>query len=289
MPEEMKHTFPADDDQHSAAGADARDAGMTAENDAMEDEPWMNADDYHNSGRIRAAFGAFQQALEVCQEGLEHWPGNADLLADVVRYAGMTGQIHVADEHVRRLRAIPCQEWPENAFESVIEYLLTNPKANAVLCRTLVDAFITYHPHNEMAYLEKAALEESLGNDQRAMEVLQETLERIPNAQQCARQLADMQMERGLYADVIKTCDDGQATSGSPRPSDDMLHLLLLRTLARDELLHQAGKVGADEIDAVDQAYADLEAMYPRFIRRYGDTVSTRRKMLKNMRASLRG
>lgn len=244
----------------------------------------MDADDYHNKSVDYAARDQYGQALMICREGLEHWPGNIDLLADVVEYAGKIGDTDMADEHVQLLKAIPRRAWTWRAFVFMFNYLLAKPKIDVRACRQIISDFKTHQPFNENAYLLEAELEEKLGSEQRAVEVLTDALASMPNAQRCALRLADLQMERGLYADVIRTCDYGLVASCAIRQHINTSYLQLLKTLAMDALLHQAENVTEDEVEAVIQSYDGLEDLFPELYKRYSKVITNRRKILRFMR-----
>ena len=110
-------------------------------------------------------------------------------------------------------------------------------------------------------------LEEALGNGERSMEVLLHVVDEHPNAPQCALRLADMQMDRGMFGEVIKTCNYGLSASCEVQPSINIPYLILLRTLCKDALLfkrmHQGMHVTADEIDMLVKEYEFIRAEFP--------------------------
>ena len=254
------------------------------------EEDGMDADDYHNAAVDHARHNKYKRAVQTCIKGLGSFPQNVDLLADTIKYSCHAGDLKTAAEYYDRLVKIPRNRWNWRAYTFSFDYLIQDAGANEKECRDIIADYKRYLPHEEKAFMSQSELEGALGNNESSMNVLVEALNQLSNAPQCALRLADMQMERGMYGDVIKTVDYGLSASCETQPSINIPYLLLIRTLAEDALLHQhkaAGEVvTAEEVNSLLKEYATLNDEFPEMIR-YGRVIKIREKCLKFLQLSM--
>lgn len=270
-----------DQDEYDEDDEDDREVGESTDKDA---------DDYHNEAVRLANRDQYKRAVNVCLQGLEHWPDNVDLLADVIKYAVNCGMLGVAEMYFQLLgQRQPRKRWNWRAYTFSLDYLMLKPEENEKICRELIKDYQSSFPADEKSRVAEAELEDALGNPKRAMEVLTRALEQLPNAPQCALRLADKQMDCGMYDVVVKTCNYGLAASCAAQPAIYAPYLLLLRTLATDALLHRKAAVTSGEIADLDQQYALLEECFPTLCSRYDRSVTTRRKILRFMQPTDEG
>lgn len=134
----------------------------------------------------------------------------------------------------------------------------------------------------------ESELEEALGDAESSMNVLKEAIRTYANASQCALRLADMQMDRGLFADVLATANYGIAASAEVQPTINVPYLYYIRALAKDHLLHKkecSGEpVTKDELEGLKEEYALLLSEFPELMR-HAHTIKMRAKMLKFVKA----
>lgn len=177
------------------------------------DDNDMDSDDYHNKAVDRARRGRNREATDICMEGLKKFPLNVDLLADTIKYSSEAGDMQTAADHYSILKAnVPFQCWNWRAFTFSFDYLLKeDPIANEDECRSIVEHYKKYLPYEEKASMAESELEAALGNAAGSMSVLKEAISTHANASQCALRLADMQMNRGLFVDVLETTNYGIA------------------------------------------------------------------------------
>jgi tetratricopeptide (TPR) repeat protein len=253
--------------------------------DDDDDDDGMDADDYHNKAVGYARRDQHRRATEICMEGLKRYPKNVDLLADTVKYSSNCGDLAVAEIHYRKLRKLPFCCWNWRAFTFSFDYLLaSDPVGHEDELRFLVARYKEVLPYEERAYVSESELEEALGNHDRSMEALAESIQCHSNACQSALKLADKQFERGMYADVVNTCNYGLAASVDPQPSINIPYLLLLRTMAKDHLLLRKATqepVTAAEVNRIDGEYQLLLQEFPHQMLRYDDAIRARRTVLK--------
>ena len=277
-------------------GGDGSDFDCIDDDDDSDgDAPDMDADDFHNKAVDYARRGRYRQAAETCMRGLKYFPKDVDLLADTVKYSSNAGDAATAERYFRILKdSIPFARWNWRAYQFTLDYLIEdNPAVHEQECRLILSNFHQTLPYEERAYLSESELETALGNYERSMEVLAEATRTRSNACMCALRLADMQLERGLYADVVKTASYGIAAAADPQPSINIPYLYYLHTLAKDYLLHcrafglngeDAGKVSAEEIETLKKEYEMMLSEFPR-LNHYGDSIQMRLRMLKFLAA----
>lgn len=283
------------------------------DDDTSDDSDDMDADDIHNKAVNHARHGKKKKAAELCMKGLERLSPsayeesitraeisiqkshpvslNVDLLSDTIQYSSDTGDMLNAAKHYAVLKeSIPVQRWNWRAFTFAFDYLLKeDPIGNEKECRTLVENYQKYLPHEEKASMAESELEAALGNAENSMNVLKESIRVRSNASQCALRLADMQMNRGLYEDVISTTNYGIAASAETQPSINIPYLYYLRALAKDHILHEKECTGEtiskDELSALAEEYKLLISEFPE-LRRHSHTIEMRAKMLKFVKAA---
>lgn len=251
----------------------------------------MDADDYHNQAVDYARHNKYGMAANLCREGLKKFPLNVDLLADTIKYSADAGDMEIAAEFFTILsEKVPYKRWNWRAFTFSVDYLLqSDPVGNEDNCRTIIMTYRHCLPYEEKADMAESELEEALGNREESMHVLENAIHIHTNACQCALRLADMQMDRGLYEDVITTANYGIAASADPQPSINVPYLYLIRALAKDYILHKkecdGENVSPDEVVALKDEYELLLNEFPRLMH-FESTIKTRVKMLKFVKTS---
>ena len=210
---------------------------------------------------------------------------NVNLLADTINYSSKCGDMRVADTHYFMLRKLPFSRWSWRAFTFSCDYLLANnPIENEEEIRLLVKQYKTVLPYEEKACVAESELENALGNHEQSMKILAESIQHYSNAPLCALHLADMQFARGMYKDVVKTCNYGIAASAEPRPSINTPYLLLLRVMSKDHILvakanHET--VNISEVNAIRDEYKLLLEEFPHQMMLHSGAIEERRSILK--------
>lgn len=129
----------------------------------------------------------------------------------------------------------------------------------------------------------ESELEAALGNHERSLSVLNEAISVLPNAPQCSLRLTDMQLERGMYEDVVHTARYGLSASAETQPSINIPYMYYVMALAGDALLHrkyaESNEVPQDEVTRIRNSYAKMLNKFPE-LRRHKDNIVMRIKML---------
>ena len=96
-----------------------------------------------------------------------------------------------------------------------------------------------------------------------------------------------MQLDRGLYENVIATTNYGIAASAETQPSINVPYLYYIRALAKDHLIHKkecnGEVVEQKEVDALSAEYDLMLSEFPELMR-HAHTIKMRAKMLKFMK-----
>ena len=261
------------------------DSDDEADDDSDDENDEMDANKIHNKSVDYARHGKRRAAAELCINGLKRFPLNVDLLADTIKYSSDTGDMETAHQYYSVLsKDVPHQRWNWRAFTFSFDYLLKeDPLSNESACRAVIANYKRYLPFEEKANMAESELESALGNDERSMEVLKEAIAAHANASQCALRLADMQMERGLYAEALATANYGIAASAEPQPSINVPYMLFVRALAKDNALHmkeyRGEPVTSEELETLEKEYDFLSGLPELFL--YLNTIQMRLKMLK--------
>lgn len=249
------------------------------------EEDNMDADDIHNKAVKYARLGKSREASEICMRGVKKYPLSVDLLADTINYSSEAGDLENAAKYYAILKEkVPFQRWNWRAFTFSFDYLLkSNPVNNEQECRSIVNNYKKYLPYEEKASMAESELEAAIGNAEKSMLVLKEAIRIHTNAPQCSLRLADMQMDRGMYEDVIATTNYGIAASAETQPSINIPYLFYVRALAKDYLLHRKEcdeSVCENEVRDLKKEYELLLSEFPELMQ-HAHNIKMRIKMLK--------
>ena len=259
--------------------------------DEDKNESGMNANDYHNKACLLGKKGKNKEASLICQKGYKHFPNNIDLLADVINYAYESGDKETALKFYKILNeSIPFKRWTWRAYNFSLDFLIENdPVGNEEECREIIKNYKENIPHDERAYVAESKLETALGNHKRSMIVLNDAIHAYNNACQSALLLADMQLEHGLYEDVILTTTYGIAASAESQPAINIPYLYYIRAIAKDHIIHRKEynneNISEEEIIELTTEYEMLLSKFPELIKKSA-IIKTRINMLCFIKAT---
>jgi len=201
-----------------------------------------DSDDYHN---VAVEFNRHlvpSASINTCSAGLMLYPTNTDLLADRILYARNNGDLASARKYAVRLKEVipDHKKWNWRCYDFTLDLLLEDQQPGYEdEVRELVTDLKRYFPHEEKAYESEARLAEINNDMDRAIQVLEEGISRIPVAARCAMKLADRYMERGEYINAIRVATYGIAAAAETQPSTNVIYLIYLRALSYDSLLQR--------------------------------------------------
>ncbi|MBR1797553.1 MAG: hypothetical protein IJ757_06060 [Clostridiales bacterium] len=267
------------------------------EDDSWDDEVEFDFDDhndqedYHNMSVDAVNRGNPAKAYEICEEGLEKFPNDPDLLADRITYAVNMNDMERALEAKEELhRILSMDRWNWRCFFFSCEFMIKADVRNyEAECRRVISCFKEYIPYDERSDLAEYLLEEALGNNDAALEVLERAVTDRSYACQCSVALCDLYLGRGRYEDVIKTANYGLAASAKPQEMVNTAYLLFLRALSEDHLIHmkiyRGETVTADELELVRSEYKLIQEEFLQFLHNYSNTIDIRSKLLSVIKA----
>lgn len=209
-------------------------------NDDEADESNEDENDYHNRSAELAKLGKYSEAVETCIRGLEKFPLNMDLLANIVKYSSDIGDMETAELYFDILsNRIPRKVWNWRAYTFTLDYLMKDALGNEEKCREYIADYKKHLPYEEKASVAESELEEKLGNHERSKEILEERVNERFNAPQCALKLLDMQFSRGEFEEALKTCNYFAIANCEAQPSTNQHYQAYIRCLVEEALLHK--------------------------------------------------
>ena len=233
------------------------EAAQIIYNRIMQGDITGDADDYHN---ISVSFSRRQQhkkAADICKKGLELWPDDIDLNADLLTYLMDSGDIASANIQADQLEK-NCPDrtkWNWRAFRFLFGYYMeARPKGYLEKVEKLVEDYKTILPWDEKAYRCAADLYEHKGDINSAISILEEGISNL-NAPQCALRLADIYFEQAKYEDVIRVSTLGIAYAAEPQPGIRTAYLLFLRALSKDARYLKNGALSVEEGNRIIKEY----------------------------------
>ncbi len=309
---EMEEEFVPDDNEQSVSGSDmesvlahlreimeSEDTDLLdGENDDDDDDenkdnskPDMTRDDYHNMAVFYGKIGNLKKALELCVDGLNHFNKDVDLLADAIKYATDAGEKELAEKYYSVIIGIPYSSWNWRAFQFIIDYLIDDkPVSDEDTCRSLIMEFKDRFPSEERAYLTESNFYDAIGDSYYANLTLENAVEGLTNASQCALILLDYYLKNGRYEDVIRVANYGIAASAKPQQDINVPYLLYTRALSMDYLIHKKvsdGKpVSPVEVENLRIEYDHIMSDFSKELKIYMRYIGIRRKLIKYIKVT---
>ena len=164
--------------------------------------------DYHNCAAELARGSMYIDACRVLECGLQYFPKDVDLLADLVEYTTKGGLIDKAEEVVKRLENeadIPKNQWNWRCYEFTCDYYKARGDYQAAY--DLSDAFIKAIPDDERGYRIKSECERQLhpGKEgiERSIAALRQALDQNITCPQCANSLSEMLLDNGRIEEAL--------------------------------------------------------------------------------------
>lgn len=229
-------------------------------------EPIMDAQGYCRQAWSYAESDNLEKALEICATGLKVFPNNMTLLTYALKFSTQQGDMQTARQYYGLLHGrIPRRQFDWRAYTVSLRYLMEDVAGNEALCRELIADYTRRFPYQEKALAVQSELETMLGNHQRSMQILEEAVEKFPNAAQCAMNLAEQQLERGLYEKVLHTTAYGLTASAAPQMSVNCAYFHYFRVLAKDALLHRRAAEGTAQKEEAEQLLEEYKFIHNQF------------------------
>ena len=213
--------------------------------------------DYHN---LAAEFARNEQkeiAIQICSCGLESFPEDVDLLADIIQFTTQIGEkksgIEIND-YVNRLNEIPMTSWTWRCFEFLTDYYISNKEySNA---ETVCKNYVKYLPRDERGYAQYSEVYGFLyfGEDaeSKKIEILKQAVEKGFPCPRCAHELSNIYANRGELDEAIKYSEKAILSLAQEQPSINYAYIFYNKALCEDRLF-LSNKMKGTEDDCLAQ------------------------------------
>ncbi|MCD8007602.1 MAG: hypothetical protein LUF68_01450 [Clostridiales bacterium] len=206
-----------------------------------------DADSYHNLAAECARHALYKLSCDVCEKGVEYFPGDIDLLADWVQYGAKLGNTQaVRDGPLAKLLTIDMTHWNWRVFDFTVNFYLAVAEFDAA--EQLAEDFIQYLPYEERAYRSLADVREQKYAKEEGTEKVIEALQRATNQDiacpLCANRLAEILCDCGRLEEALDSANRALRDLSQEQPSINYGYVIYRRGLIQDRLAFQMQEAG---------------------------------------------
>ena len=250
-----------------------------------------DANDFHNFAVNFARRNDKCTACKILERGIDKYPYNVDLLADYLAYGYECDEKIKCKEYYNRLRKTPAAKMTWRGYDFAIDYLLhlvdnaSTDKEVESLRERIEERTWAYKkrfPNNEDGYLTEAQVFLKFGEENRAIQVLKEAIDKCA-APKCCLRYAEIMMTKGKYDEVISIALKGISVSAQEQPSINVPYLFYLSGLAKDAQIHADGQNGYSDRERVLDVFSDYrvaESLFDESRTAYVKNLRNRAKIL---------
>jgi len=224
-----------------------------------------NADAYHNASVQLTQIQDYANAVCLLEHGLNRYPRSADLLADLLLYGLECRKVsEISTYYFDKLAKINKKFWTWRAFHFSIDFLMvyiqysdTNEQERTVTEEiiALIDAYKTYFPTDERAYMVEYTFYTLICENQKALDALKQATETLTVCSQCALNYADYYFEHGEYDKVIPIVEKA-INVREDQPSINLGYAYYILALSKEYVLrHNSSVLNQDNVTPVFNAY----------------------------------
>ena len=234
-----------------------------------------SADEYHNLSTELARLGEYGLACSILDKGLKQHPMDADLLADFLQYGIKSERLEDCKAYFTTLNGLDRVLWTWRSFDFSIDYLLylygiavgesavDVRSALQTQLREIVQEFQKYLPYDETAWLAAYNIFSAFGEQDNAIMSLLDGINGDRVAPKCCIKYADIQLERGKYAETVKYAQRGIRASAQDQESVSVGYLYYISALAKEALLRtDDGLKQENLVDDVSSIFRDYKVAY---------------------------
>lgn len=228
-------------------------------------------DQYHNLIMDFFRVGDFYTAIQVCEYALQTYPFNCNLMADIIKACGDSGQFEQGDLCLERAEKLSKDAWNWRLFLYAVDYLQSKLKAQPddeelyQKASALAQEYIGRFPYDEHGYNQKAELLIMTNRREEAMEKLHEYIfgtQLDPNDRssqlvtaQCCTTYLELLDGTGHYEERLRTARQGILYSKTEQISASIGNFLYQEALALDGKEAANGYENADKIKTALSRY----------------------------------
>lgn len=220
--------------------------------------------DYHNLSAELARNELKDLAVQICQRGLEVFPEDEDLIADLIQYATAIGEkISGIDiqYYVDKLNKIDKQSWTWRCFEFLADYYISRREYNNAekICKD----YITYMPRDERGYAQMAEIYSHMYTgvdaEDKKIGILKKAVEMGFTCPRCANSLAALYADRGELEKAVYYSSMAILSLAQDQPSVNYAYIIYRRALYEDRLFLKKRLDGTQDDNLLKNALADYK------------------------------
>ena len=222
-----------------------------------------SADEFHNTATHLAINNNLDLAVLLLQKGIEKYPHNIDLYADLLNFLTDLGDYHNAElaQEMLFVQFPNYDTWNWRAYTYVLNYLIEfKPDNYFDSCNDIIKEFRCFLPYDERSYMAEYNLLRAINKNTEAIEILETAIKNLVVAPQCALKLSDEYLDRGEYEKTIAACNKAAYCSAESQPSVKVSYIFYNRALAKDAIVNQSlasdGQVTIEDVISAIKDYS---------------------------------
>jgi len=223
-----------------------------------------DAADYHNLSAELARNELKDLAIRICIRGLDSFPDDEDLIADIIQYATQIGErtagVKIQD-YVDMLLKIDKKSWTWRCFEFLTDYYISQReyKKAEETCKE----YTHYLPRDERGYAQLAEvygyIYSGIEAENRKIEILEKAVSMGFACPRCANSLAALYADRGELEKAIRYSSTSILSLAQDQPSINYAYIIYNRALYEDRLFLKKSLDGITDPDLLKNALADYK------------------------------
>lgn len=220
--------------------------------------------DYHNLSAELARNELKDLAIKICDSGLQKFPYDEDLIADVIQFATAIGEklagIRIKD-YVERLREIDQKSWSWRCFEFLADFYISvkDYKKAEQTC----EDYIKFLPRDERGYAQLAEIYDHMYTgvdaEDKKISILKKAVEMGFACPRCANSLATLYADRGELEKAIYYSGIAILSLAQDQPSVNYAYVIYRRALYEDRLFLKKRLEGITDDKLLKSALADYK------------------------------
>lgn len=199
------------------------------------------ADEYRSLASEFDRRGRYEGAEFVASVGAEKWPGNIDLLADLVKYATKVQDWETGMDACKRLKAIEIGRWNWQTFRCVYDYLMARMESDrdpGKLNKELDELFSRCRKFgDERVSIVEAEHYLKSGDSRSAIKTLMMGVENNAVSTQCSIKLVELLLRSGQFDEAVRYAAMGLQQTDPGQSSASIGYLVYLSALAKDAMI----------------------------------------------------
>lgn len=252
-----------DDDENDIFDVIPEDDDVNTESEHIVDDLTEDSDIVHTKDNpVRYVMDEFKKdELEFAEQMADAFPMSAEIAANCLKMNNDAEDYENGKLYFDKLMKMDHSCYGITSYTEIIGYLLHDPVLNENDIRLLIKEFSDKYPLSEDCGILQASFEYKLGNTNIALEILEETVKKIPSAPEAALQLAFIQNKLRMYKKAIETAVHAMPTCNFSKKKETKILLKLQLYLAQESLFEEM--IESDQ----DVDHAEVQRLRHKLIR----------------------